>query len=562
MNRTIETQVLIVGAGPVGLTLAIDLASRGINVIITELRHAAEPPRIRSNHVSARTMEIFRRLGIAQAVRKLGLPDDYPNDISFRTTVTGIELARIPIPSRARRYSATEGPDTWWPTPEPPHRINQTYLEPLLLAHAASQPRIRILHRSCVEEFAQSETGVVATVRDLDSDDTFFVAGDYLVGCDGGKSIVRKKIGATLVGTPVIQRVQSTFIRAPGLLSLAPGDPAWHYLLRNPRRCGMLFAIDGKETWIVHNQLEDDEPEYDSVDRDWAIRTILGVGADFRYELISKEDWVGRRLVADRFRDRRVFICGDAAHLWIPYAGYGMNAGIADAVDLSWLIAATVNGWASPAILNAYEAERRPITEQVSRFAMDFALKNIALQRDTPPEIEMPGHGGDAVRARIGKEACDLNVQQFCCGGLNFGYFYDASPIIAYDGEPHPVYTMSDFTPSTVPGCRAPHLWLPDGRSLYDALGPEYTLLRFDPAVRISGLLGAAARRSVPLSVVDIEAPDAHALYAFSLVIVRPDQHVAWRSDEESSMPGELIDLVRGASTVPTWHRCSGRAEP
>jgi 2-polyprenyl-6-methoxyphenol hydroxylase-like FAD-dependent oxidoreductase len=552
MNRTIETQVLIVGAGPVGLTLAIDLAGRGIDVVVTELRHVDEPPRIRSNHVSARTMETFRRLGIAHAVRKLGLPDDYPNDISFRTTVTGIELARIPIPSRARRYSATGGPDTWWPTPEPPHRINQTYLEPLLLAHAAAQPNIRVLHRSRVEDLTQSETSIVATVHDLDLGDTLFVAAGYLVGCDGGKSIVRKKIGATLVGTPVIQRVQSTFIRAPELLSVAPGDPAWHYLVRNPRRCGMLFAIDGKETWIVHNQLGDDEPGYDCVDRDWAIRTILGVEADFPYEVISKEDWVGRRLVADRFRDRRVFICGDAAHLWIPYAGYGMNAGIADAVDLSWLIAATVKGWAPPAILDAYEAERRPITEQVSRFAMDFALKNIELQRHTPPEIEIPGQVGDAVRARIGQEALDLNVQQFCCGGLNFGYFYDGSPIIAYDGETHPAYTMSDFTPSTVPGCRTPHLWLPGGRSLYDVLGPEYTLLRFDPTAPIAGLVGAAARRGVPLAVVDIEAPDARSLYAFRLVLVRPDQHVAWRGNEEPPEPLELIDLTCGALTAPT----------
>jgi hypothetical protein len=315
----------------------------------------------------------------------------------------------------------------------------------------------------------------------------------------------------------------------------------------NPRRCGSVFAIDGRECWLVHNPLADEEPGSDSVDRDWAIRTILGVGPNFRYEATSNEDWVARRLVANRFRDRRVFISGDAAHLWIPYAGYGMNAGIADATDLSWLIAATLNGWASPAILDAYESERRPITEQVSRLATELAVKNIEQRHQTPAEIEMPGPIGDAVRLRVGREAYELNLQQYCCGGLNFGYFYDGSPIIAYDGASHPTYTMYNFTPSSVPGCRAPHLWLDGHRSLYDALGPEYTLIRFDPRVRVSGLLDAAAQCRIPLALLDIEVPEARELYGRNLVLVRPDQHVAWRGDDEPSTPMELMDLVRGA---------------
>jgi 2-polyprenyl-6-methoxyphenol hydroxylase-like FAD-dependent oxidoreductase len=302
-------------------------------------------------------MEIFRRLGLAKAIRAIGLPDDYPNDVCLRTTMTGIELARTKIPCRNERYTAKDGPDGWWPTPEPPHRVNQIFLEPLLSAHAAAQSGLRILDRVRLEEFVQKEAGVVATVRDLGCDETFSIACDYLVGCDGGKSTIRKRIGAKLEGAPIIQRVQSTYLRAPGLLSILPGTPAWLYQLRNPRRCGTVFAIDGRETWIVHNFLDEDE-DTETIDRNWAIRTILGVDRDFRYEVISKEDWVGRRLVADRFCDRRVFLCGDAAHIWIPYAGYGMNAGIADAADLSWMLAATLRGWGSPAMLDAYEAER------------------------------------------------------------------------------------------------------------------------------------------------------------------------------------------------------------
>ena len=213
-----------------------------------------------------------------------------------------------------------------------------------------------MLNRTAFEDFTQDGDGVMAVLRDVDDGKRLSIACRFLIGCDGGKSTVRKIIGASFLGTPVVQRVQSTYIRAPALVSRLPGKRAWMYFSLNPRRCGTTIAIDGRETWLIHNFLYRDETEFDSVDRDWAIRTILGVGPDFEYEVIAKEDWVGRRLVADSFRDRRVFICGDAAHLWIPHGGYGMNAGIADAANLSWMIAATLAGWAPLAILDAYEA--------------------------------------------------------------------------------------------------------------------------------------------------------------------------------------------------------------
>ncbi len=305
-----------------------------------------------------------------------------------------------------------------------------------------------------------------------------------------------------------------------------------------------MFAIDGKETWLVHNYMRPGET-FDSVDRDWCIRQILGVGPSFPIEIIAKEDWTARRMIADRFRDRRVFLCGDASHIWVPNAGYGMNAGIADAMNLSWMLAGVLQGWAEPAILNAYEAERMPITEQVSHYAMDTCI-NLAKQRGgIPPNIEDPGPAGDEARARVGQDAYDINVGQFCCGGLNFGYFYDNSPLIAYDGEKAPSYTIYDFQQSTVPGCRTPHIVLPDGGSLYDNLGPAFTLLRFSASVDVSGIVSAAAKRGVPLAVLDCE-PDKSA-YAEKLVLSRPDQHVAWRGNKPPAEPLELIDRVRGA---------------
>jgi hypothetical protein len=306
-----------------------------------------------------------------------------------------------------------------------------------------------------------------------------------------------------------------------------------------------MFAIDGRETWLVHNYMRPGET-FDSVDREHCIRTILGVGPSFPIEILAKEDWTARRMIADRFRDRRVFLCGDAAHIWVPNAGYGMNAGIADAMNLSWMLAGVLKGWASPAILDSYEAERMPITEQVSHYAMDTSTA-LARQRGggIPDNIKEPGPEGDAARARVGQDAYDINVGQFCCGGLNFGSFYENSPIIAHDDSAAPEYTIYDFTPSTVPGCRTPHIWLGEGLSLYDAMGADYTLLRFDPQVDVSRMLAAAQNGGVPLVLLDVTTREP--VYTEKLVLSRPDQHVAWRGNAAPSDPLALIDRIRGA---------------
>jgi 2-polyprenyl-6-methoxyphenol hydroxylase-like FAD-dependent oxidoreductase len=548
MQNENEADVLIVGAGPVGLTLAIDLAWRGIDVTVVETRARAAAPEPKCNHVAARTMEIFRRLGVAGKVRNAGLPADYPHDISYRTTFTGQELTRIRIPCRRDRFTMTDGPDCNWPTPEPPHRINQIFLEPILFEHAAAQPRIRIVNRTSVEDVAVGDTSASAMLRDLDSGVVRRTSSRFLIGCDGARSIVRKAIGAKLSGDDVVQRVQSTYIRAPDLIRLQRHERAWGTGSINPRRAGMVYAIDGRERWLVHNYMKPDEPDFEQVDRDACIRTILGVTSDFRYDIISREDWYGRRLIADKFRDRCAFMAGDAAHIWVPYAGYGMNAGIADAMNLSWLLAAHLNGWAPPSILDAYEAERWPITSQVSRFAMSHAEAEIRRRGAVPGDIEDAGSQGELARRDVGRLAYEINVQQYACAGLNFGTYYDRSPIIAYDGAEHPAYTMDSYTPSTVPGCRTPHLWRDDGGSLYDAIGPEFTLLRFDPSAETAPLKAAAQRSGVPLKVLDVDATAARSLYGHRLVLSRPDQHVAWRGDALPSDPLALIDRVRGAT--------------
>jgi 2-polyprenyl-6-methoxyphenol hydroxylase-like FAD-dependent oxidoreductase len=441
------------------------------------------------------------------------------------------------------------GADGNWPTPEPPHRINQIFLEPILFAHAEAQPRIHILSRTAVEDVAVADGSATARLRDLDTGAVRHMQCRFVIGCDGARSVVRRAIGAQLRGDAIVQRVQSTYIEAPDLIGRQQHERAWGTGVINPRRAGMVYAIDGRGRWLVHNYLTADEPDFESVDRDWAIRTILGVGNDFHYRVVSREDWYGRRLVADKLRDRCAFIAGDAAHIWVPYAGYGMNAGIADATNLSWLLAAHLNGWAPATILDAYEAERLPITDQVSRFAMSHAEAEIRRRGAVPGEIEEAGPRGARSREEVGRLAYAINVQQYACAGLNFGTYYDRSPIIAYDGAEQPPYTMASYTPSTVPGCRTPHLWLADGTSLYDALGPEFTLLRLDASVDTAPLEVAAQRRGVPLAVVDIRPTEAADCYDHMLVLSRPDQHVAWRSHTLPGDPLALIDLVRGAAS-------------
>jgi 2-polyprenyl-6-methoxyphenol hydroxylase-like FAD-dependent oxidoreductase len=549
MRRAVHCDVLVVGAGPVGLTLAASLGRRGIDVVVAERRRRGDPASVKANHVSARSMEIFRRLGVADAVRAAGLPDDYPHDVAFRTTTTGIEFARTRIPSRSGRSSPdAEGPDTGWPTPEPAHRVNQRYLEPVLYDHAYNVDGVRILDGVEVKAVDQSDDAASASAIDLRSGEELTAGCRFLVGCDGGSSLVRKAIGARLEGTPEVSRWQSTYFRAPRLLTLLAHDPAWMTLSINPRRSGTVIAVDGAETWLIHCRQEGGEV----VDRDAALRAILGVDAAFEYELLSTEDWVGRRLVADEFRQGRIFICGDAAHLWVPFSGYGMNAGIADAENLAWILTAVLAGWGGDALLEAYEAERGPITEQVSRLAMNLSVDSGRLEVDVPDAIEASGPDGDRVRAEFGERARRLSLQRHTAGGLNFGYFYDGSPVVAYNGRDAPGYDAYSFEQSTVPGCRTPHVWLRPGVSLYDELADGFCLIRSAPDVSVDGLRAAAAARRVPFKVVELPSGPEFEVYDHALVLSRPDGHVAWRGNHEPDDPGALIDLVRGAGGQTT----------
>lgn len=560
----LETPVLIVGAGSVGLVAAMDLSRRGIATVVVETRHVGEPPPVKCNHVAARTMEIFRRLGVAQAVRAAGLPDDYPGDVVFLTTATGQEIGRIPIPSRAERSLPPSEyfPDSGWPTVEPPHRINQIYLEPVLFDHARGQPGVTILNRTRLEGFTQDADGVTGEIVGLDDGARRTVRAQYMIAADGGRSGVRKALGIRLTGTAEIARYLSTHISAPALLGLMGGRrPGWMNHAVNPRRTGNAVAIDGREQWLVHCHLKGDEKDFDAIDRDRAIREVLGVGADFEYEVLGKEDWIARRLVAGRFRDRRVFLAGDAAHIWIPVAGYGMNAGIADVTNLTFVLAARLNGWGSDDMLDAYELERHPITDQLSRFVGGLGQKLAKDRAGYGPELDAEGPQGDAARIALGRYLVGQNTPQYCCEGLNFAYFYDNSPLVAYDGEAPPPYSLGEYTPSTAPGARLPFFRMGDGAPVYDRLGDDYTLLRLDPAADAAPLLEQAGRAGVPLKLLDVSRALAPDVVRRKLLLVRFDQQIAWRGDAlPADLPRFVAKLAGGDAAAFARHRAAHEA--
>ncbi|MGW8142689.1 FAD-dependent monooxygenase [Sphingomonas zeae] len=547
-----DADVVVAGAGPVGTCLAIDAAMRGLQVIVVEPRGADDPPDAKCNTIAARTMETFRRFGVADAVRAAGLPDDYPTDTLYAATLAGPEYTRIRMPSRAERTQRGFADDDWL-TPEFMVRESQLYLEPILRKRMLAEPRIRFMTRAEVIGFEQDADGVDVRIRIVGGGAESSVRARYLAGCDGGASPTRKAMGAKLGGDAVLGKMRSTLIRSRAVRDLFGNRrPAWMTWVANSRIMGNVVAIDGEELWLVHRALRSVDDEFDSLDPDSSLREVLGVDHTFEYEVVSHQDWIGRRLVADRLRNGRVFLAGDAAHLWVPMAGYGMNAGIADGVSLSWLLSSVVNGWADPAILDAYEAERHPITDQVSRFAMESAVRNTAAMtgRAIPAALSWRGPVGALLRRKVGRRLHALNVPQMSPEGLNYGYYYDGSPIIAYDGEAAPTYDMGSLTPSTVPGCRLPHFRV-DGTSILDRLGPDYTLLRFDPSVDVEPLLAAARGAGLPLELVDAERPVIGAAFRHQLLIVRVDQTVVWRDDRLPANVDALVAKLTGRTGTP-----------
>lgn len=545
--------VIIAGAGPVGLLLACELGSRGIPVTVLEpqselLRHP------KANNFAARTMEIFRKQGISRTIRDQGgLPRNRATDIGYFTTMTGRELHRIPwaSPDEAQR-----NPDPLWPTPEPTFRTTQMVVEPALLAHARTYPSVTIHFNFGLVDFEQDAEGVTVTAKHSATGKTETLRALYLVGCDGGRSRVREILGIELAGEGGLNQqfmggpMQATYLRAPTLLSIFPHGDTWMNWTMSPRGRGIVVLINPeKSEFLVHFQLAPKETaDADSFDKHFEAI----VGQRIPYEIISTSPWrAGLGLVAEHYRQGRCFLAGDALHLFTPTGGMGVNTGIDDAFNLGWKLAMVCKGIAAPTLLDSYEIERRPIGKRNTGFALRFARN--AGGCPISEHLCEDGPAGDAARAETAAYLEKYMRFEFVTPGFQFGARYDGSPIVIGDDGIPPADEPNLYIPSGVPGGRLPHVWLRDGTSLFDNLGREFTLICLGSGEDPSAWETTAAELLGGISVLRLSNElELHELIGGNAVLVRPDQHIAWRGSLANADPHEILATVSGGKVAVT----------
>jgi 2-polyprenyl-6-methoxyphenol hydroxylase-like FAD-dependent oxidoreductase len=557
MSAATDAEVLVVGAGPCGLMLANELGRRGIDVIVVNERPTTTP-HPQANATQARTMEYYRRLGFADRIREQGLPPTYPPDIAYFTRFTGWELARFKLPPSGTARNLARQLSGSWSAAELPHRCSQLYIERVLCEEAEKLPSVRILWNRRATAVEEGPDRVTLKTEASGGGDPQIFTAPYLVGADGPRSLVRKTLGIDYAGYREARdflggRMHAIYLRCPGLYQAMRCEPAWLYWTVNRGRRSILGAIDGEGEFVFHTQLTDEEaaaPISDEMARGFFEQALgAAIGAGPPIEIISRLSWhAGAALVASRMQSRRIFIAGDAAHLFTPTGGLGYNTAIEDAVNLAWKLAASVRGWGGEALLQSYETERRPVAERNTGHARRFAD---SVGGFVPPEeLESDTAEGAAARAQAGAYLDAHARAEFNIPGITFGVRYDFSPIIAPDGIEPPPDTINTYVPTACPGGRAPHLWLADGASLYDRLGFEFTLLQLGGDEALARpLVEAAAHLAIPLKILPLDAPGARELYGADLALIRPDQIVAWRGARPPEDPLAL------------WHQLVGRAE-
>jgi 2-polyprenyl-6-methoxyphenol hydroxylase-like FAD-dependent oxidoreductase len=545
----IRVPVLIVGGGPVGMTLAMCLHALKVPCLIanTETSPRWHP---KGSTQNARTMEIYRRLGIAKTLRGMGLAQDYPLDIGYFTRLTGWELTRIAQPSEAekQRQIATASPTDQ--VPEPMLRLNQMLCEDYLFKHIQMLPSIDVRFGWQCTAFTPRTDGISAEMEHVESGRNQRVEAQYIVGCDGGRGIVRRQLGVRYGGDSANKDrpaylngpMVSTFVSVPDFFKRIPHKRCWQYWTVNRDIRSNTMIVDQSTDILFGTTLRnpDDKPDEAVIARQF----IASFGENVAFKFHDHKPWTaGHALVADRFGEGRVILCGDSAHLFTPTGGFGLNTGNDDAFNLGWKLAALTQGWGGPGLRASYEIERRPIAQRNTAAGKALARSVGAVPigeaiNDTTPEGEAARKTAADFLSTFGEEFASLGVQ--------LGARYDGSPIIASDGGAPPPDDPAVYVPTSLPGGRAPHLWLDGRRSLYDALGHGFTLLRFKRAAETGAIEQAAMAARMPLGVVDIALDAGRDLYARDLALIRPDLVVAWRGNRLPEDCAALVARVTG----------------
>lgn len=539
----VDFDVVIAGAGPVGMTTALDLAKRGIKVLVVE-KNDTTTKHPKMDITNSRSMEIFKKLGIADELRAVAVPETNCFDVSWVTKMSGSELYRFQYPSpqelRTRAQSQNDGSQMR----EPPMRVAQTEIEPVLYDALKNEPLVDIRHSTPIEGYKDAGDHVEVVVLDRASGVSSTYRCHYLVGADGGRSVVRGLAGIGLQGRSNIGQRYMMHFRSEDRELLQRWGIAWHY--QTPY--GSIIAQNDRNIWTVHARLEAED--LDAPDPKKLLKKIMGRNIDF--EMMVENKWSPNLLVADQYSVSRVFLAGDAAHQYIPTGGYGMNTGIGDASNLSWKLAAAIKGFGATQLLRSYEVERRAIGVQNCQASGAHADIREEIAKLYVPEINDETPEGDTARAHATKRIAELGNLENEGWGIEHGFSYVGSPIVCteYAGANDLKFDPAVYTPSTRPGARLPNVFLSDGTAVYDHLGPWMTLLCFDENDCVD-FKTAANAMGVPLHILKLDDPKMIDIYQSSLVLIRPDLHVAWR---QSNIPEEaqaILERAYGRSKSP-----------
>jgi 2-polyprenyl-6-methoxyphenol hydroxylase-like FAD-dependent oxidoreductase len=532
---TLNTQVIIVGAGPVGLTLAIDLGRRGVRCVLLEQKEAPQflPKMERCN---ARTMEIYRRLGIAQKIRDAGFPREVPMDVFIVTSLVEPPLLHLPYPSVAQAQAEIAACADGSMPLEPYQLISQYTLEPVLKSIAETLPGIDVCYGHEFISLEHDGTGVRARIKRGTT--TSELSAQYLVGCDGGASNVRRQLGIKLQGDANLLQLRQALYRCDDLFERIPIGKGRHYHVADTYST-FLIVQDSTRHFTLHSVVDSDD--------DMKTMFEKTVAMPVKYEMLSCAPWRQNLLLADHYGHGRVFLAGDAVHLVIPTGGLGMNSGVGDAVDLSWKLAATLKGWGGPALLASYEIERRQVGALNLEASRHASRGRRAWRAAYKPNIRDKTPEGAETRANLTKIADVEQRKSNEMIGAELGYRYTDSPIIFPEAGEAPETNFMIYVPTSWPGARLPHVWLADGTALHDHIDDGYTLLCLG-GVQIdnTALARAFASHAAPFTVLEIAEERPRDIYGYDLLLLRPDLHVVWRGSSLPDDPAKLAALVTG----------------